>query len=133
MSFSPEVILLQSWLTAHPEFKIALIYGSFAKGNSTPQSDIDLALAEQQILSVDRKFEITDSLSKLCKREIDLIDLRVASGVVLNEALGQGLFLKSEDPLLLASILKRMWLDNEDFEKQRQWILAERRKRVLAE
>lgn len=131
MSEHPVLQRLREWLAGQESVRLAMVYGSFADGTQTDASDLDLALAGDRKLTLDQKVEYADQASKLTGREVDLIDLRAATGTVLQEAVTRGVILKKTDPLILAAVLKRMWLDHEDFEKQRQRMLAERRKKVL--
>ena len=122
---------LASWLSQQEKIQIALVFGSFAKNTQTSTSDLDLACLFLEPLTIDQQVEWIDRISRLTGREIDLIDLSTATGTVLHEAVTNGVFLKKGSPEAFARILKRMWLENEDFEKQRQRILAERRKKVF--
>ena len=122
---------LEDFLLDENKIQLALVFGSFAKGTQTPTSDVDLACQFIHPLSIDEKLYWTDTLSQITGREVDLIDLAVATGTVLREAVTTGITLKISEPLVLAKVLKRMWLEHEDFEKQRQRVLADRRKKVF--
>lgn len=55
---------IRAVLASHPRVKKALIYGSRAKGNFTPASDIDLAL-EGDGLDLRERMQIMDELDEL--------------------------------------------------------------------
>jgi len=73
-------------------------YGSFARGDHSPQSDIDLAL----LLPPDEKIEdllsIMSDVSTRVHREVDLIDLRKVSDVLRREVLAEGKTLYVSQP-----------------------------------
>ena len=114
-----------------PDIQIAIVYGSFAKGTETPKSDVDIAVAGSKPLTGDEKVHLINRLSAVLNREIDLIDLRVAAGTVLKEALTTGKILLKRDSDLYAQVLTQMIFDEEDFQKRRKLIMTERRKRAF--
>jgi len=122
---------LTDWLASRPDLRIAVLFGSLASGNAGPDSDVDLAIASDHPLSTDDKITLIDDVSRAMGREVDLVDLRAAVGTILAEALSKGTILKNSDPTLFADLLKRMWLDQADFEPQRQKMLEAARRRVL--
>jgi predicted nucleotidyltransferase len=111
-----------------PEIRIAIVYGSFASGRQTDRSDLDLAVASQSPLSDEVKVDWITRLGAALGREIDLIDLNSATGTVLKEALTRGKTVLNQDVDLFARILKRMLLDEADFQETRRRVLARRRK-----
>jgi len=85
-------------LTAFPDAWAIYLYGSFARGDESRSSDIDLAL----LLPPDEK--IVDSLSVISDvstrvhREVDLVDLRRVSDVLRREVLAEGRILHVSQP-----------------------------------
>ena len=85
-------------LTAFPNALAIYVYGSFARGDHSPQSDIDLAL----LLPPDEKIEdllsIISHVSTRVHREVDLVDLRKVSDVLRHEILAEGRILHVSQP-----------------------------------
>lgn len=118
-------------LSKFPQLKVAVLYGSFAKGSQTSKSDIDLGVAASQKLTIDELVDIQTALCSGTSREVDLIDLNAAAGTVFKEALTQGTVLLKTDNEIYARLLSRLMFEQADFEPIRSRILEERRKKVL--
>jgi predicted nucleotidyltransferase len=118
-------------LERHPEIRIALLFGSLAAGRGRRDSDLDLAVAAGQPLGADQKTALIAELAQATGRPVDLVDLRTAAGVVLQEALTTGLRLRVTDSALLAELVKKMWFDEADFQPYRRRILEARRKQWI--
>jgi predicted nucleotidyltransferase len=115
-------------LDDHPEIRIAVLFGSMARGSGRPDSDLDLAVAADAPLNASQKTALVADLAQRIGRPVDLVDLRNATGLVLREALTQGRRLRMADARLLAELLRRLWLDEADFQPYRRRILEARRK-----
>lgn len=122
---------LRAILEADPDLRLAFVYGSFARGKETAASDLDLAVAFSEALTPERRIELAQSLGKKIGREVDLVDLRSARGLIIEEAISHGKLLINRDPLLYAGIMKRMWFDRADFYPLRERILETRRRRAF--
>jgi len=123
--------IVKTYLGGIPEVLVAVVYGSFSSGKQTPSSDIDLGVAGVTPFSLEFMVQLQTDLSVKTGREIDLIDLRVATGTVLKQALTQGSFMIHRDMTLLSQILSRMVTDEADFERLRNKLLTEKRKKVF--
>lgn len=123
--------VIRSVLERHPEIRIALLFGSLAAGKGRRDSDLDLAVAAAQPLSADQKTALIAELAQATGRPVDLVDLRTAVGLVLQEALTTGLRLRVTDKALLAELVKKMWFDEADFQPYRRRILEARRKQWI--
>jgi uncharacterized protein len=87
-------ILLQDLtpiLKEYPEIDLAFLFGSFAAGTVTAESDIDIAILCRRDPSLDRREEIRSALSAGLKREVDLVVLNGASPIVRMQVLKKGL------------------------------------------
>lgn len=111
--------------------KIALVYGSFASGKFSAQSDLDLGIAAHTPLDMEDMVKVQTKLSLCTGREVDLIDLNTATGTVLKEALTTGHVLFDQDPVLFARILSRMVTEEADFGRLRNQLLEARRRKTL--
>ena len=67
------------------------LFGSYAKGNASPASDVDLLISTETTGL--RFYELTERLREKLHKKIDLLDLRQLSGnqELLNEVLKDGI------------------------------------------
>lgn len=81
----------------NPEF--ILLFGSFAKGTTHEESDVDLAYFSKQQLSSYDRFLLANELAIICSREVDLIDLKEIDTVFTMQIFEQGipLYIQNED------------------------------------
>ncbi len=113
-------------LAQHGGIRLAILFGSLAKGRATPESDLDLAVLMDAPLSAETKMALIGDLSQAMSRSVDLIDLRVTGEPILGQILKYGVRLLGSDTDY-AEILKRHLFDEADFMPYRRRILAERR------
>jgi len=112
-------------LSRHGDIRLAILFGSLAAGDATPQSDLDLAVLMGIPLSTETKMTLIGELSQAIGRPVDLIDLRVAGEPLLGQILKHGvrLFGSNSD---YAELIKRHLFEEADFMPYRRRILAER-------
>lgn len=80
-----------------PETEALYAFGSCARGDARPDSDLDLAVLTATTLDPVRRFEAQRELSVMFDRDVDLIDLRNASSVLRSEVVNGGLPLFRRD------------------------------------
>lgn len=73
----------------HPEVRLALMFGSLARGTATAESDVDLAVLGSTV----DKLRLAADLSHVCHREVDVIMLDDPSIVLLEEVIRDGILL----------------------------------------
>ncbi|NDP47086.1 MAG: nucleotidyltransferase domain-containing protein [Sulfuriferula multivorans] len=117
---------IQQVLAQHGGIRMAILFGSLAKGCATPQSDLDLAIQMDAPLTAEAKMALIGELSQAIGRPVDLIDLRVAGEPLLGQILKHGARLLGSDSDY-AELLKRHLFEEADFMPYRRRILAERR------
>jgi hypothetical protein len=79
-----------------------------------PHSDLDLAVAGPEILSVDQRLSLASDLSRTLGRDVDLVDLNTAHGALLQEVLTRGIAILSPNLPLYEKLIKRMLAEKED-------------------
>lgn len=99
---------IQEVLAGYPETLFAVLFGSVAEGRLTATSDVDVAIAGKKPLALETRLELMAALSIALEREVDLVDLNAADGLLLCEAL-PGRLLLNKEPELYAALLRRMW------------------------
>nr|WP_321358042.1 nucleotidyltransferase domain-containing protein [uncultured Draconibacterium sp.] len=97
MSILQEDIIIE-FLQKHLTGVYALyLYGSFASGVATTESDVDLAfLSDEQISNVD-KWKVQEKLAAELNKDVDLVNLKDASTVLRKEIVEKGNLLYSSD------------------------------------
>jgi predicted nucleotidyltransferase len=85
-------------LAAFPNAWAIYVYGSFARGDHSPKSDIDLALLLPPDEKIDELLSIISDVSTRVHREVDLVDLRKVSDVLRREILAEGRILHVSQP-----------------------------------
>jgi len=112
-------------LEKYPEINTAYVFGSVAKGNAKPESDLDIAVQGDKPLTAEQHIALVGDLALATGRAIDLIDLKTAGEPLLGEIL-QGQRLLGEDAKH-AELIKRHLFDSADFLPYVERMLAERR------
>ena len=85
-----------------PDVWAIYVYGSFARGDEWPNSDVDLAV----LLPADKQIEdllgLMSEVSSRTQRDVDLVDLRKVGDVLRREVFedGRTLFISQPDAVL---------------------------------
>ncbi len=82
-----------------PGVEALYVFGSFARGTASADSDLDLAVLEPTPLAPQRRLEAQRELSVLLDRDVDLVDLRAANTVLRSEVVNGGIALFQRDPM----------------------------------
>jgi len=67
---------LQAFFEKHKQFRIAILFGSVARGDIKQESDVDIAVLAEHELSWLEQGNLSLELEKICKREVGIVDLR---------------------------------------------------------
>lgn len=89
-------------LAALPDTRAIYVYGSFARGEEWPGSDLDLAVLLPPARRIESLLEVMDAVSERVHRKVDIVDLRAAGDVLRREVLADGrmLFVLEPDEVL---------------------------------
>ena len=109
-----------------PQIALAVVFGSIAMGRQRADSDLDIAVAAKQALTVDEKIALVGALADCTGRTIDLIDLNVVSEPLLGQIVRHGRRLMGSDTLY-GELISRHLFEQADFMPYRTRLLAERR------
>ncbi len=121
---------LKQVLSNHPAILLALLFGSIAKGNANPESDIDLAVAANHPLTVNEKMQLIAELAQITGRPVDLVDLTTAGEPLLGQIIAHGKKIVRDDALY-AEMINRHLLNQADFMPYKRRILEERRRKWI--
>ena len=117
---------LRAVLTHFPEVGLAILFGSVASGRARADSDLDIAVEAQQVLTATQIIKLTQALAGTTGRPIDLIDLKTVTEPLLGQILQHGRRLLGSDTLF-GQLISRHLLAQADFMPYRNRVLAERR------
>ena len=118
-------------LSKYPGIHFVTIFGSAAHNRLSEQSDIDIAVAGDQILSYEARMDLYAALSRALCCEIDLVDLQSVNGLILKEALCNGEIVVNNSPAIYAFLLKKMWYNQADMMPYVKMILKKRCQRFV--
>lgn len=122
----PMDLQLKAVLARFPEITLALVFGSVALGRQRADSDLDIAVAAEHVLTADEKRALIDALATSTGRPIDLIDLSTVSEPLLGQILRHGIKLFGNN-VLYGNLISRHVFEQTDFMPYRTRLLAERR------
>jgi len=109
-----------------PKVVLAVLFGSVALGRQRSDSDLDIAVAAKQALTVTDRIALIGALAERIGRPIDLIDLRVVTEPLLGQIVRHGKRVMGSDTLY-GELLSRHLFEQADFMPYRTRLLAERR------
>lgn len=115
-------------LARYPTIKLGILFGSLAEERATPESDLDLGVAAAESLDTAMKTALIEALAEISGRPVDLVDLRVVSGPILQHVLTRGKLIYCIDRTLYAALIRTMLFNQSDMMPYYDRILAERRK-----
>lgn len=116
---------LAALLSQYPQIKLAILFGSLAAGNASPDSDIDLGILAQTPLSADFKLQLIQIIGAELGRPVDIVDLYHVPEPITGQVF-KGVRLIGDDTTY-ANLLTRHLLNVADFLPLHQRILTERR------
>jgi uncharacterized protein len=102
---------LTKWLEAQEQLSLGIVFGSLITDRFNAASDVDLAVMGATPLSVNERVELAQSLGALINRNVDLIDLKSAQGLIVKQALTTGLRLKNTNPNSFAERLSKYYFN----------------------
>lgn len=113
-------------LDRYPDIRLALLFGSLAKGRARPESDLDLAVGYGRAMRAVDKLALIADLAEALGRPVDLVDLATVGEPLLGEVLAHGMRIIGNDEAYARLLLRHLY-DAADFLPYRDRILRERR------
>ena len=115
--------------TAVPGLQLALLYGSHARGDATPASDVDVAVLAPGPLAPALAAETREVLEHALGRDVHLVDLRTASTVLRHEVTRHGEVLHTDGSDAVEQFLDFALRDYVRLNEERAGILQDIRER----
>ncbi|MEL3901264.1 MAG: nucleotidyltransferase domain-containing protein [Treponema phagedenis] len=85
---------LKTFFGSRCEVILAILYGSYARGTETETSDVDIAVAMSDVMSLDTRLSLQLELSIFLKKEIDLVDINKITGLIHYKVFTEGYCIK---------------------------------------
>ena len=90
---SKPVKSLRKFFKDNSEIILAFVYGSYASKRTSPSSDVDIGILFKTAPPMDTINDITEVLSSILTREVDLVILNQASPILKMQILKNGILL----------------------------------------
>jgi len=119
-------IQIRKVLERHNVIRLAILFGSLAKGAAHSESDLDLAVGADHPLDTDETMELIADLAEAFGRPVDLIDLSTVGEPLLGQIIAGGRRIVGSNTLYAELLLKHLY-NQEDFVPYQRRILKERR------
>ncbi len=88
---------LKNIFSERQEILLAFLFGSFTSKRMRPSSDVDIGILFKTVPNIDTTNNVTEELSTLLQREVDLVVLNHASPVLKMQILKNGILLYASD------------------------------------
>lgn len=133
MNQSEKIQQLQVWLNRQDRIELAVLFGSYARGTQTIQSDLDLAIQMvlKKQLNAKQKLEYILGIGELLGVNVDLVDLTRVGQPLLSQVLKYGIQLKGSRTQYAELAIKNI-NTTQDFLPYIKRMMSERRIRCLS-
>ena len=121
----------KDFFESDPSTRLALLFGSQVTGRAHAGSDVDVAVYYPAPLSLDERVDKAQALSAILNTEVDLIDLREAHGVLLQQILAHRITLVNRDAELYGNIIAKRLNEESDFMPLYELVVKAQRERFL--
>jgi predicted nucleotidyltransferase len=108
-----------------PDLVAVYLFGSLATGQTSPESDVDLAVLGRERLEPADRWDIQERLAARLHRDVDLVDLRSASAVMRVQVLERSNLLFDGDPQARALFEATALSAYARLNEERKWILLD--------
>ena len=91
--------LLSGFCREHPEMRLAYLFGSFARDEARPDSDVDVGIVVRGAVDPLVDLRLADGLSEAVRRPVDVVVLNQASAILQHEVIREGVRLFEASPM----------------------------------
>ncbi len=89
---------LKEFLLKCDDVAFVFLFGSFARGNLTPYSDMDIAIFFSKKIDFFRSNDLREKLSAILNIDVDIVVLNNASPIIKMQVLKKGALLINKNP-----------------------------------
>ena len=108
MNISQISDLIKQYFSTKKDIHTVMLFGTVVEKYFNTESDIDVAIAGDVLLTTEKKVELHQSLAKLLSRKVDLRDLSTLHGIILSQVLRKGKVAKKENHEYFENKLREM-------------------------
>ena len=87
---------LEEFSLQQENFLLVFLFGSFARGFGTDESDVDVAIMFEKVPDFYELCDLEDQLSRRAGKEVDIVTLNTASPIIRMQVLRYGLLVKRD-------------------------------------
>ena len=87
---------LEEFSLQQENFLLVFLFGSFARGFGTDESDVDVAIMFEKVPDFYELCDLKDQLSRRVGKEVDIVRLNTASPIIRMHVLRYGLLVKKD-------------------------------------
>ena len=87
---------LEEFSVQQENFLLVFLFGSFARGFGTDESDVDVAIMFKKVPDFFGLNDLKDQLSRCAGKEVDIVTLNTASPIIKMQVLRYGLLVKKD-------------------------------------
>ena len=109
-----------------PMVALAILFGSVVSGRVRAESDLDIAVSSDHMLTTVEKISIINAIAERIGRPVDLVDLKTVAEPLRGQILRHGRRVLGSDTLY-GELISRHVFDQADFMPYQTRMLAERR------
>jgi predicted nucleotidyltransferase len=125
------IAAIKDYFKKDPNIRLAILFGSYARGSENINSDIDIAVAYPEKLSMDNKITLIKNLSTLINKEIDIVDLLDVNLILLQQIMKHRVTLVNLDSELYGNLMAKRVTSESDYLPLYDKMLKARRERFL--
>jgi len=103
--------------------KLIYLFGSFAKGEGREDSDIDLAIYTEEVLTPYDLFILSNTLAFEVKRDVQIVNLKDISTVLAAQIVGTKEVLYCEDEILMGNYDMRVFKEYAKLNEERKIVI----------
>ncbi len=113
---------LEKFLSECSDVILVFLFGSFAGGNVTILSDLDIAIFFSNTTDFYRINDLREKLSEMLNIEVDIVVLNTASPVIKMQVLKKGTLLVNKDPHVYNEFFVNTVKEYDDLKRTRKEI-----------